>query len=405
MQAAVHFNPFDPGFQADPFAFYRPLTAAGPLHRTRLGVWVAVGYRECAAILGDSRFLRDHSKVPHRGGRYDPANRAVQSAAMAMLNLDGAAHDRIRGAFSPLFTRRNILRYQDEIDRGAQALLRHAEGADRFDLVRDFALPLATDTIKAMLGIGDCDSALIQRFTTDSVIFLEPVTATADELVQAEQSYHRLAAQITGAIAVASDAAHPLHPIRTRVDEGALTADEAAANIAFVLSAGIDTTVNLICAGYLTMAAQSVAAADLANEAVINELLRLSPSIHMTGRVAAEDVLLGSSLIKAGSLVIVAIAAGNRDPLVFSNPDAIDPHRKGPVSLGFGAGRHFCIGVHLAKLEAAIAWSHLLRHLPPVGAGAIEIEYERRAFIRTPRRVLVRRGGADGGLTTVDNGR
>src|SRR3546814_4897825 len=74
------------------------------------------------------------------------------------------------------------------------------------------------------------------------------------------------------------------------------------------------TTVNLIGAGFSNIVDKSLSASDLHDERVINELLRLSPSIHMTGRVAAEDILLGEHLIKGGSMVIAVLAAANRDP-------------------------------------------------------------------------------------------
>jgi cytochrome P450 len=390
MDRYVQFNPFETNFQADPFASYRELLGAGPLHRTRLGVWIAVGYRECAAILGDTRFSRDHSSAPRWATRYDPKNKAVQSAAIAMLNLDGPSHERIRGAFSPLFTRRNILRFEQEIER---SVLEHLDGRDlgrEFDLVQDFALPVATDTIKATLGIGDCDSDIIRRFTSDSVIFLEPVNAKAEELETAERSYDELSRYIASVLERISTPDHALSNIRDAIEDGTLSIEEAISNIAFVLSAGIDTTVNLIGAGFYNISDKSISASDLYDERVVNELLRLSPSIHMTGRVASEDILLGDHLIKGGSMIIAIIAAANRDPRVFDNPDEIDPHRRSLASLSFGAGRHFCIGVHLAKLEAQIAWRHLARRLPFRDIEVTETEYERRAFIRTPRRMIVR---------------
>src|SRR3546814_16403915 len=89
-------------------------------------------------------------------------------------------------------------------------------------------------------------------------------------------------------------------------------------------------------------------------------------------------------------MVIAVCAAANRDPSVFDKPDEIDPYRRSLTPLSFGAGRHFCIGVHLAKLEAQIAWRHLARRLPFGDVAVTEIEYERRAFIRTPRRMIVR---------------
>src|SRR3546814_19565919 len=75
---------------------------------------------------------------------------------------------------------------------------------------------------------------------------------------------------------------------------------------------------------------------------------------------------------------------------LFRSPDVIDPYRRNLTPLSFGAGRHFCLGVHLAKLEAQIAWWHLARRLPFCDVAVTEIEYERRAFIRTPRRMIVR---------------
>src|SRR3546814_15301994 len=103
------------------------------------------------------------------------------------------------------------------------------------------------------------------------------------------------------------------------------------------------TTVNLIGAGFSNIVDKSLSASDLHDERVINELLRLSPSIHMTGRVAAEDILFGEHLIKGGSMVIVVLAASNRDPCVFDKTADIATYRRSLTPLRSGAGHPYCL--------------------------------------------------------------
>ena len=127
------------------------------------------------------------------------------------------------------------------------------------------------------------------------------------------------------------------------------------------------------------------------SDAGVSEMLRLFPSIHMTGRIADEDILVGDCSIEEGSLLIVVVGAANRDPRVYPSPGDVDLKRKGPPPLSFGAGPHFCLGSHLAKLEARHAWKALLAVLDDFDARSMRLEFQKRAFLRAPEKMLLRR--------------
>ena len=155
-----------------------------------------------------------------------------------------------------------------------------------------------------------------------------------------------------------------------------LSNEELTANIILLFGAGHETTVNLIGNGLLALHRNPDQLALLkANPALITnaieEFLRYDSSVQMTGRVALEDIDdLGGKKIPKGESVLCLLGSANRDPAVYPDrPDRLDITRPNVRPLSFGGGIHFCLGAQLARIEAEIAISTLLRRLPGPAAG------------------------------------
>ena len=153
-------------------------------------------------------------------------------------------------------------------------------------------------------------------------------------------------------------------------DAGALSRDEVAPNAAVLLFGGIETTEGMIATALLHLLSDPGALAQVRADpallvSAVEESLRLEPAAATVDRYATRDVTFGGAQIRAGDLVIVSIAAGNRDPETFDDPDTFRLDRPNAKRhLAFAAGPHVCIGMHLARLEAHTALARTLDRLP-----------------------------------------
>jgi cytochrome P450 len=149
---------------------------------------------------------------------------------------------------------------------------------------------------------------------------------------------------------------------------GRLSGDEVLATLVALVVAGVDTTVGLVCnaiAELLTWRRADPLVLDgRLSDQLFNELLRLSSPIHVVGRRAVAGAELDGRSLPEGSHVVLLLGAANRDPRVYADPDRIVPDRRGPVSLAFGAGAHYCVGAALARIQLSAVLPQLLAAFP-----------------------------------------
>ena len=179
------------------------------------------------------------------------------------------------------------------------------------------------------------------------------------------------------------------------VDGGRLTEEEVIANTIVTMVGGQETTTNLIGNGLLTLLRNPAQLAQLRDdpsviETGVEELLRYeSPSQH-TARLAPDDVVMGGKLIRKRDAVMAVMAAGNRDPKRFADPDRLDLTRKDNRHLAFGWAAHFCFGAPLARMEGQIAFSTLLRRLPDLALETERLEWRENLGLRGLKALPVR---------------
>jgi len=326
-----------------------------------LGAWLVTGYDLAVGVLCDSRtFTVD-----------DPRFSTAKVVGPSMLSLDGAQHARHRAPFTRPFRSDEIHARLDSFTRAEVGQLVSAiQPRGEAELRRAVAGPLAVTVMAEALGLGYTDPAQILAWYEGIVAAVQAEAAgpgaTAGPGVAAAGSaaFAELAARLRQVIA-----APPASSLLADVT-GALTEAEAISNAAVLLFGGIETTEGMITNAMLHLLSSPGQLEIVRTDrgliaAAIEESLRLEPAAAVVDRYATSDMQLGGARIHAGDQVTVSIAGANRDPAVFADPDRFDVRRPNSAKhLAFAHGPHFCLGAHLARLEAQIAVETLLDRLP-----------------------------------------
>ena len=390
--SAPLFNPLSPDFIRDPYPAYEQLRTTDPMHVTAHGAFLASRHAEASLVLRDKRFGKDFvDRSIRRYGADIMEEPVFRSMSHWMLQQDPPDHTRLRGLVVKAFTARRVEdmrpRIQEVVDRTLDAV------ADRgqMDLIEDFAFRLPVTIICDMLGIPEEHRELFYNGSRDGGRLLDPVPMTPAEIATANAG--NAMAQMYFQQLFELRRRNPGDDLTTQLvqaeeDGSKLTNEELTANIILLFGAGHETTVNLIGNGLLALHRHPDQLALLkANPALmpnaVEEFLRYDSSVQLTGRVALEDIDdLGGKKIPKGESVLCLLGSANRDPAVYPDrPDRLDVTRPNVRPLSFGGGIHHCLGAQLARIEAEIAISTLLRRLPDLRLDDAENPAWRPTFV------------------------
>ena len=361
--------------ESDPHPVLARLRAAAPVCWVPvLGAWLVTGYEVAVEVLRDARtFTVD-----------DPRFSTAQVVGPSMLSLDGARHTRHRAPFTRPFRPEEIHARLDSFTRAeAERLVSAIQPAGQAELRRAVACPLAVAVMAEALGLGQTDPAQILGWYDGIVAAVQAEAAGTGITAAGTAAFAELAASLHGVIAA------PEASLLADV-AGSLTEDEAISNAGVLLFGGIETTEGMITNAMLHLlsspAELSLVESDPALiPAVIEESLRLEPAAAVVDRYATRDAELRGARISAGDQVTVSLAGANRDPRIFHDPDAFQVRRPNATRhLAFAHGPHFCLGAHLARLEARIAVETLLARLP-------RLRLDPHHSLSTPRGLVFRK--------------
>jgi cytochrome P450 len=339
-----------------------------------LGAWLVTGYDLAVAVLRDARtFTVD-----------DPRFSTAKVVGPSMLSLDGARHARHRAPFTRPFRADEIHARLEAFTRAeAGRLVSAIQPSGAAELRRAVAGPLAVTVMAEALGLGQTDPAQVLAWYDGIVAAVQSEAAGTGVTAGGAAAFAELSASLRQVIA-----APPPSSLLADVT-GALTADEAISNAGVLLFGGIETTEGMIANAMLHLLSSSgelelVLADPALIPAAIEESLRLEPAAAVVDRYATNDTQLGGARIRAGDQVTVSIAGANRDPRIFDDPDEFQIRRPNASRhLAFAHGPHFCLGAHLARLEARIAVATLLDLLS-------ELRLDER-YPATPRGLVFRK--------------
>jgi cytochrome P450 len=345
----------------DPFAWIPAARQQGPLVKFGGGPWLALGYDACITA------LRDHTAFSSTVmGGMGRAGVERSGFGYTMLGSDPPDHTRLRTLVSYAFTPRRIAALEPRIRQIADELLDEVIGDGAFDLMPAFAEPLPVTIIAEMLGIPVADRKEFKRWS-DSIVSFGGGTRNGDGQSAMEELTSYLRRQLDrrrsnptddliGALMVAEEAGERLSP------------EEALATCVLLLIAGNETTTNLIGNAIAALdeagLMREVAASPELLSGAVEETLRHQPPVISIVRNTVRDVEMSGQTVPAGSFVFVVLAAANRDPEVFAEPDRFDIRRNPNRHIAFGHGIHFCLGAPLARLEARAGMEVLLRRCP-----------------------------------------
>jgi len=347
--------------EGDPHPVLAGLRAAAPaVWVPVLGAWLVTGYDLAVAVLRDARtFTVD-----------DPRFSTAQVVGPSMLSLDGASHARHRGPFNRPFRHDEVYARlaaftQAETGRLVSAIEPHGSA----ELRRAVAGPLAVAVMAEVLGLGQADPGTILTWYDGIVAAVQAEGAAGGRGREADgasagglAAFGELAASLRATIARGGSLLAEV--------TGPLAQEEAVSNAAVLMFGGIETTEGMIANALLhLLSSPAQLALVLADPslvpAAVEESLRLEPAAAVVDRYATAGTRLGGADIRAGDQVTVSITGANRDPAVFADPDVFDVRRANAGRhLAFAHGPHFCLGAHLARLEAQVAVGTLLARLP-----------------------------------------
>ncbi len=390
-------------FYADPHRYYERWREHGPVHRVRFShgipCWVIIGYTEARAALADPRLRKNAADMYELFRRKDAqilSDESAEALGSHMLNSDPPDHTRLRKLVTKAFTPRRVAALRPRIEEITAALLDEMAGQDEVDLIQAFTNPLPVTVICELLGVPYEDRADFQAWTRvlvgsgnaldDRGAATIAMSEYLRKLIAAKQS--RPAADLlSGLVQPAEDG--------ERLDE-----QELVAMSFLLLVAGHETTVNLLANGTYALlrdrAQWDALRADPSGiPAAVEEFLRYEgPVGWSTVRYTSEPVRIGEITIPADELVYVALSAANRDPARYDDPSHLDITANASGHLAFGHGIHFCVGAPLARLEAEIAFSSLLRRFPALDFAdqAYAPEWQHSVLFRGLRDLPVRPG-------------
>jgi cytochrome P450 len=387
----------DPATLQDPYPLYRLLYARDPVLWVEglfgLGAWVVTSHAVASSVLRDKSFGKDGSQVlPLEKLRQIPAQNetVMERRRNNMLFCDPPTHTRLRGLVAQTFTPRTVERLRPRIAAITEQLLDRLAGRRDFDLLDALAFPLPVIVIAELLGVPPEDRDRFKAWSTVLTRAINPAATDADF-----QAIQRVLPELDGYLSIVIDdrRRHPRFDLISELvlahEAGdRLSMEELLATCRLILSAGHETTVNLIGNGVLALLRDRAQRERLAADAAllpnaVDELLRYDSPVQMTLRFAFADTQLADHAIKRGDLVLVLVGAANRDPAQFPDGEVLELGRANAhTHLGFGAGIHYCLGATLARIEAEQAIGALLQRFPSLALGATPLRYRPSLVLR-----------------------
>jgi len=334
-------------------------------------VWLVTRYEEVLAVFKDERFVKDWRKVmtPEQLAQIPPIPDVMKPLSQNMLDTDSPDHERLRALVSKAFTPRLIERMRPRVQAIADVLLDAVEDRGEMDLIDDYAFPLPITVIAELLGVPAEDRDSFREWSDAAVsgnatekyleeVLIPHMRAFTDYLrALFEEKHEEPKDDLISALVRAEQAGDKL------------SEDELLGMVFLLLVAGHETTVNLISNGTLALLRHPEQLQTLRDnpsliKPAVEELLRYDGPVETsTERFAREDVAIGETVIPRGEMVLVVIAAADRDPRRFPDPDALDIVRVNNKHLAFGKGIHHCLGAPLARMEGQIAIGTLLSRM------------------------------------------
>jgi len=388
-EAEIRAYPFEMrGIEVSPM--YAQLRREEPMSRVKLPygepAWLATGHADIKVVLADPRFGREIAQ-----GLDQPRLRR-ESAGDGIMGMDPPDHTRLRKLVGKAFTARRVEQMRSDVRSRASRLIdAMVERGGTADFVEELARPLPVSVICDLLGVPFADHHIFREWT---VGLTDDSTAKGDVLNEVGEA---LAGYMAGLVARCRE--EPTDDllgalVRARDDGDRLTEDELISLAGpGLLTGGVETVSSGLPSFVFALLTHPDQLALLRSHpelmpSAVEELLRFVPinTAAMFARYALRDVELGGVVVRAGDAVLPALAAANRDPDVFEDPDRLDITRESNPHMTFGHGPHFCVGAQLARLELQESLAELLARMPDLrlALGEEGVRWKYGVIVRGP---------------------
>jgi cytochrome P450 len=384
--AAASRLPWDP---ADPYPFYEQCRAQGDVVWDETAQsWLVVGYHAARHVLGEPGWTSDpRASAVTRGAITALGSDLVDRS---MLLTDGANHRRLRNAVRDVFTPGFLTGLTDGIEAITRAVVDYPTAGEPFDFMTEIGLPLPLTVAAEWLGL-DSDTADLLRTESPIIIRMLGALADPDDINAGAAAFGAL---VTEFLPVAADRRdRPGDDLLSFIaTDPALELADVIITAILIAVAGHETTANLLGTAMIRLlqpaetGTRLIDTIDPNDPSLLTELLRLDGPVQSTARAATTSHQLGEAAIGVGDRVLVVIAAANRDPAVFDDPNRFRPGRTGSPPLTFGYGAHYCLGAALARLETTEALRQILARKPELAGPPT---WRESAAIRGPQTVPI----------------
>jgi len=379
---SIDYDPYSDEALRDPHPIYRRLREEAPAYYVEShNAWALSRFDDIWTVSGDS------DRFSSSGGTLPAQVLTHEQPVIPILNyVDPPDHTALRGLFQPLFGIRAVARLEPLVRRVIVESLEQARDRGELDAVSEFTMPFATRIAAHLIGVPETDmSAMIdwvQRFfqhdpdhgsmTPDGVVAIEEVNAYCTELTRARRRNP----------VEADDAVNAILAYERKTGR-VLSDEEAGMHLGMLVIGGSETVSKGITLTIALLSEFPQQRQFLAEEPglaldAFHESLRFDNPTQFLCRTVARDTELHGQKLREGQGVMLLYASGNRDDREFERPDVFDVRRRPERILSFSVGRHLCLGIHLARLEARVALEELMTRFP-----RFEVDFERAERIRT----------------------
>ncbi|MPY63132.1 cytochrome P450 [Streptomyces spongiae] len=371
------FDPWDPGFVADPYPAYAELRALGRVHYFEpTDQWLVPHHADVSALLRDRRLGRTYQhRFTHEDfGRTAPPAEHEPFHTLndhGMLDLEPPDHTRIRRLVSKAFTPRTVERLGPYVRGLAEQLVDGLVAAGGGDLLTDVAEPLPVAVIAEMLGIPESDRAQLRPWSADicGMYELNPSQETARKAVRASVEFSEYLRELIGARRE-EPGEDLISGLIAAYDEGdRLTEQEMISTCVLLLNAGHEATVNATVNGWWALFRHPEQLAALRADhslvpSAVEELMRYDTPLQLFERWVLDEIEIDGTTVPRGAEIAMLFGSANHDPSVFADPGKLDLSRADNPHISFSAGIHYCIGAPLARIELGASLSVLLERAP-----------------------------------------